>query len=221
MIKINILLSLALLTVACGNQKTTKNTILKKDYAPITITPETVTRITLNDSLRRVFTARGREISKTTRKTLQNELQSAIKVGGIEHAVSFCYTRATEIIDSISIAEQVKIQRLAKKFRNPLNRLDDNQSNLYKSYVLNFMNNHRPYANIGWNEKGSPIYYYPITVKAICLNCHGTQGVEVSEQVAGKIKELYPKDEAMGFKEGDPRGMWAITFPEFKVVDVD
>jgi hypothetical protein len=207
--------------MACENQKTTKENAAKKEYVAVTITPETITSITLNDSMKRVIKTRGREISKITGKALKSELQAAIKTGGPEHAVSFCYTRAMEITDSVSLAQQVKVQRLAKKNRNPLNQLDENQDNLYKGYVITYMNKERPYATVGWNEEGSPIYYYPITVDAVCLNCHGTPGQEVNPKVAEKIAELYPNDNAMGFKVGDPRGMWAITFPEYKVVKVE
>lgn len=214
-------MSLAFLFMACGNQKTTKETASKKDYVPVTITPETVTSITLNDSMQRVIKARGREISKKTAGALKSELQAAIRSGGPENAVMFCSTRAMEITDSVSVAEQVIVQRLAKKNRNPANQLDENQSNLYKGYVLTFMNKERPYATVGWNEQGNPIYYYPITVESACLNCHGTPGQEVNPKVAEKIAELYPDDQAMNFRQGDPRGMWAITFPEYKVVKVD
>lgn len=221
MIRISILLSLAFLIMACANQNTTKETATKKDYVPVEITPKTVTSITLNDSMKRVIIKRGRDISRITGKALKSELQEAIKSGGPEKAVSFCSTRAMEITDSVSVAEQVSVQRLAKKNRNPANQLDENQSNLYKSYVLTFMNKGRPYATVGWNEHGNPIYYYPITVEAACLNCHGTPGQEVNPNVAKKIAELYPDDQAMNFKLDDPRGMWAITFPEYKVVKVD
>lgn len=221
MIRISILLSLAFLIMACANQNTTKETATKKDYVPVEITPKTVTSITLNDSMKRVIIKRGRDISRITGKALKSELQEAIKSGGPEKAVSFCSTRAMEITDSVSVAEQVSVQRLAKKNRNPANQLDENQSNLYKSYVLTFMNKGRPYATVGWNEQGNPIYYYPITVEAACLNCHGTPGQEVNPNVAKKIAELYPDDQAMNFKLDDPRGMWAITFPEYKVVKVD
>lgn len=206
---------------ACGNQKATKETAAKKDYVPVSITPKTVTSITLNDSMQRVIKARGRDISKKTASALKSELQAAIMSGGPEKAVMFCSTRAMEITDSISVSEQVIVQRLAKKNRNPLNQMDENQSNLYKGYVLTFMNKERPYANVGWNEEGNPIYYYPITVESACLNCHGTPGQEVNPRVAQRIAELYPDDQAMNFKQGDPRGMWAITFPEYKVVDVE
>lgn len=221
MIRISILLSLAFLIMACGNQKTTKETATKKEYVPVTIAPKTVTSITLNDSMQRVIKARGREISKITGKALKSELQAAIMSGGPENAVMFCSTRAMEITDSVSVAEQVVVQRLAKKNRNPANQLDENQANLYKGYVITFMNKERPYPTVGWNEQGNPIYYYPITVEAACLNCHGTPGQEVNPKVAEKIAELYPKDQAMNFKQGDPRGMWAITFPEYKVVKVE
>jgi len=224
MIRIILFTSLIFLLAACGNQqasKKVKQAEAKTQYKSIEVIPETVTSIALNDSMQRVIIKRGRDISRITGKALKTELQSAIKNEGIEHAISFCNTRAMEITDSVSLAEQVKVQRLAKKNRNPLNALDENQQNLYKNYVLTIINKQRPYATVGWNDQGNPIYYYPIMVDAVCLNCHGTPGVEVTEKVSAKIAELYPDDQAMGFRDGDPRGMWAITFPEYRITEFE
>ncbi len=51
----------------------------------------------------------------------------------------------------------------------------------------------------------------------MCLNCHGTAGVQVKENTLAKIHQLYPEDRAMNFKEGDLRGVWHIIFnPQIK-----
>ena len=49
-----------------------------------------------------------------------------------------------------------------------------------------------------------------------CLLCHGSTGAtppEVSPEVAAKITEFYPHDQAMGYVKGDIRGAWTIKIP--------
>lgn len=45
-----------------------------------------------------------------------------------------------------------------------------------------------------------------------CLLCHGDDS-QVSEGVRAKLAELYPHDQAMGYKPGDIRGAWTIKIP--------
>lgn len=42
----------------------------------------------------------------------------------------------------------------------------------------------------------------------VCLTCHGT---DISPAVTAKLKELYPKDIATGYKEGDIRGAFVAV----------
>lgn len=228
MMKINFLiLSLTLLVLlGCDNPKNTSDKkdvkeYVKKEYVPVTIKPEVVVNITLTDSLRYQLKERGRVIAAETQKALKRELMNAIAEGGAVHAVSFCNTRAMEITDSISLAETVKIRRIANKFRNPLNEMDTVLHNLYKGYLVNFMNGGRPYATISWDDNGNPVYYYPIKTGGLCLNCHGKVGEDINPEIAAKIAELYPNDKAVDFRLNDPRGMWEITFPEYRVVKVE
>ncbi len=59
---------------------------------------------------------------------------------------------------------------------------------------------------------GVPTFRY---MKAIptaepCLTCHG---VNVAEPVKAKLAQLYPQDQATGFKAGDIRGAFTISKP--------
>ena len=48
-----------------------------------------------------------------------------------------------------------------------------------------------------------------IPTAELCLACHGTK---IDPVVAAKLTELYPRDQARGYKVGDIRG--AFTFIE-------
>ena len=62
------------------------------------------------------------------------------------------------------------------------------------------------------DDKGQKTFRYmkAIPTVALCLNCHGET---LSPEVAAKLKELYPNDQAHGFKEGDLRGAFTIAKP--------
>lgn len=215
-------LAFTLSFVSCsqGGKKVTEKKI-KKEYTPLVIKPAYVEHITMNDSISETLLIRGREIAGKAKVTLKNELRKAIKKDGLEYAISFCSNRAMEIMDSIGMSEQVMIKRLAKKNRNPYNEMSENESNLYKSFVIQNITSSWIPAQVGWDDEGRPVYYNPISTEAFCLNCHGKPDVDIDPNVFAKIKETYPDDKAFDFEVGHLRGMWAITFPEYMVVAVD
>jgi hypothetical protein len=112
----------------------------------------------------------------------------------------------------------VIIKRLAKKNRNPHNATSEEESTIYKGYIMNWISNMPLQSMVTWDDEGRPVYYNPIMTEALCLNCHGTVGEEVNPQLAEKIAQLYPEDKAVGFSLREVRGMWSITFPEYMVV---
>lgn len=48
-----------------------------------------------------------------------------------------------------------------------------------------------------------------IPVGGPCVVCHGEQ---IAEPVAARLSELYPEDEARGYKPGDLRGAFTLTY---------
>lgn len=216
-----ILISLALIVSSCAETQKEKETVEEKEYIPVVITPERVTRITLNDSISKALLKRGRIIAANAKVALKKELKAALAKGGFDHAVTFCKTRAMEITDSISLAEQVYVERLAKKNRNPLNETINDDSTVFKSYIVNWLSGARVQSMVSWDNRGRPVYYNPIMTESMCLNCHGIPGQDINPELAEKIAQLYPDDKATGFKFKDIRGMWKITFPEYMVIDVE
>ena len=62
------------------------------------------------------------------------------------------------------------------------------------------------------DDQGQKTFRYmkAIPTAALCLNCHGET---LSPEVDAKLKELYPNDQARGFKEGDLRGAFTLAKP--------
>lgn len=205
------LFTLTLLLGGCVNQ--TGKTKEKKDKNEKT----GVGTIVLTDSLKSILVQRGDNIAKHAQAAFQVALKGAIQSGGMGYAIGFCNIEALPITDSVSELKQANIKRLAKKNRNPLNATNEAESEIYKAYILEWLNGQVLQARIIPNEEGHPVYYRPIGIQPLCLNCHGVPGQEIPPDLAEKIVELYPEDRAIDFKNGELRGMWAIEFPEYTV----
>jgi hypothetical protein len=171
----------------------------------------------LNDSLSKALINQGNSIAQKAGLSLQKALKAAINEGGLEYAIQFCNVEALPITDSVSESESVEIKRLAKKYRNTLNKTDSVESEIYKTYILDWLSGKPLKPSIMADENHHPVYYNPIYVGALCLNCHGEVGTNINPDLAATISKLYPDDKATNFKQGQLRGMWAITFNGIKV----
>ena len=195
------------------------NTTSHKKEKVATSKPTPVQNIVLNDSVKKSLILKGSSISKQVVSVLQKNLKSAIKKEGIDHAIDFCHNRATLLTDSMSAALGVKVKRVAKKYRNSFNETSPKESDLYKQFIIDWLDRKPLTPKIIPDEKGHPVYYSMIKINNnVCLKCHGTPGKEMPVEREAKIKEYYPTDKAINFKYAEPRGMWVITFPEYKVV---
>jgi hypothetical protein len=103
----------------------------------------------------------------------------------------------------------VTITRVSDKARNPLNSPTKNEQDIIDDYLAD-AENRRPVLQKGDNYKRT--FYAPIVAKGLCLNCHGILGETLSSENNEKIKMLYPLDKAVGYSEGDLRGVWSIMF---------
>lgn len=55
--------------------------------------------------------------------------------------------------------------------------------------------------------------YRPLSVMKQCLDCHGTAAT-LAPSVAGRLKELYPADTAVDYKDRDWRGLIRVSIVE-------
>jgi len=211
-------LLVAILSGSCCNTSNNDKTETEEQTYQTNINqPDTTIYIVLNDSIRGMLTAKGQMISDKAQKAIKSALLVAVKEGGLENALEYCNLKALPITDSVSASENVQIMRLAKKYRNPLNTINNNESRIYNDYEMLVENGDSLYPIILADENNHPVFYKPILVDALCLNCHGTPGEQISPELVKKIVELYPNDKATGFKIGDLRGMWSVTFSDYVI----
>lgn len=149
----------------------------------------------------------GDSVTMLLQKILLENVMQATKAGGPEYAVEFCNEKAIPLTDSISILHNCRIQRISDKPRNPLN-----QPSAADMLVLNRMKMPQHAKAEIMSEAGSIVYYKPIKISmSACLNCHGSN-THISPMTLNALKQKYPADKATGYKEGDLRGIWKITF---------
>ena len=161
------------------------------------------------------YIEKGKLIADDSFKILSGHVKSAIQEGGVGHAIQYCNLKANPLIDSLSKRNNVSIRRISFNARNPLNRPQNHE----KEVLIGFANAHKegrksdPLVVIA--QDGSHIYYQPIYISApLCLTCHGNPGITIAQADYDLILSLYPADAAIGYQEGDLRGMWSITFSE-------
>lgn len=141
----------------------------------------------------------------------KSQLQQALKAGlaeGPAHAIDACRIKAPEIAAALS-TDGVRVGRASDKLRNPGNTGPEWVAPVLDSYL---QSDARQPAEVAL-ENGYIGYAEPIIVQSLCLTCHGEV---LAPEVASAIGELYPSDQATGYKAGDLRGVFWVEYPTHK-----
>jgi len=156
------------------------------------------------------FLQKGDTITALVQKVLLANVMTAMKTGGPVNAVSFCNIHAIPLTDSLAGEYNCIIQRVSDKYRNQANKLSEADAD-----ILAKMSSFNPMKPVLVSENGRMVYYKPIKIAMpACLKCHGSLGKEIDSKTLEIINQKYPNDLATGYKEGDLRGLWKITFLE-------
>ncbi len=133
---------------------------------------------------------------------LKNELIASMQ-SGVDEAIAACNTAAPAIAESLSV-NGVVMGRSSHKLRNPANAAPDWVVPVIDEYLAG---EPKPVTvELGDGRHG---YIEPIMMQPLCLTCHGQ---ELKAEVAEKLAELYPEDQAIGFAAGDVRGVFWVEF---------
>ncbi len=153
------------------------------------------------------FQVQGNAIAKASFKALSGKLKGAVQSGGIASAIQYCNVHAIPLTDSLSRVYNTEIQRVSDRNRNSVNALSASDSVVFADFQAN-PNQDSKVMKYGENI----LFYKPILLKPLCLNCHGELGKTLPEANQKVITELYPEDKAVGYQIGELRGMWKIRF---------
>ena len=150
----------------------------------------------------------GMKYIKMLGGVLKNELQIHMKADktGLA-AMGFCTAKADDITKEVNskLPKYASVRRTAMKTRNPNNAADALDKKVMAEYEASIKAKTFLPADIKVvKESETTRVYKPLVTKGVCLKCHGT---DISKEIQGEIKTNYPKDQAIGFKEGSLRGM--------------
>lgn len=159
--------------------------------------------------------AEAREIIKQYAGALQKTLKASIMTSGPASAIKTCNVHAPGISQQTAALTGWEISRTSEKVRNPAHRPNQWEAEVLRDFARKAGNG----AAIGSlehfaviKENGQPVFRYmkAIEVKSLCLNCHGPH---VAGPVKDAIDDLYPGDQATGYRDGDLRGAFTLKKP--------
>lgn len=165
-------------------------------------------------ALMKEFTEVGNSIAKASFESLSGNLKAAARqsAGGIANAIQFCNMNALPLTDSLSKTFNAKIKRSSLKLRNPANQADSLEAYMLDLYTQILRMKKPMVGKTLLANNGDVRYFAPIMLKSQCLKCHGTVGQDIKDETYAIIKEHYPNDQAVGYQEGNLRGIWSINF---------
>jgi len=147
---------------------------------------------------------KGAELLAPLKANLKTALISGM-AGGPADAIAVCKTEAPRIAGELSV-DGVVMGRSSHKLRNHENVAPAWVTPIIVTYAANGGALTPTGVDLGGGRYG---YVEPIMTQPLCLSCHGSS---LHPDIAAKIGELYPDDQATGFSEGDFRGVFWVEF---------
>lgn len=155
----------------------------------------------------------GRAIAAQFGAELRAELQAAMTEGGPLAAIRVCNEDAPRIARAAAEQSGAEVGRTSNRVRNPANGPDEHE----KGVLVEFAEEIAAGANEQVPERldvladGRVRFMSAIVTQPPCLACHGEQ---LAPPVAAAIDALYPEDQATGYRVGELRGAFTITWPK-------
>ena len=159
--------------------------------------------------------SQARSLAGNLMLSLQGELFAAMKDGGPVKALDVCRVRAPQIAAATATGTPWKIGRTAAKVRNRQNvpdawetaRLEEFRKRLASGEDMKAI---EAFEVVQTGDRPTFRYMKAIGTTSPCLNCHGPA---LAPEVAAKVRELYPEDQAVGFAAGQLRGAFTLSRP--------
>lgn len=159
--------------------------------------------------------SQARSLAGNLMLSLQGELFAAMKDGGPVKALDVCRVRAPQVAVATATGTPWKIGRTSLKVRNPKNapdawetaKLEEFRKRLAAGEDVKAI---EVFEVVPSGDRPTFRYMKAIGTTSPCLGCHGAA---VTPEVATKVKELYPEDQAVGFAAGQLRGAFTLSRP--------
>lgn len=156
----------------------------------------------------------GEPAATTLAQGLAERVMAALGQGSAA-AMDFCATEAQPLTREIQreLGRGLAVKRTSFQYRNPQNAPD-----MYEAMALRYFQDKLteegklPEYYIQLVNHNEYRYYKPLVVADWCLQCHGDP-TQFDPAVQQKLSELYPNDKAVGYAEGDFRGVVRVSIP--------
>jgi hypothetical protein len=154
----------------------------------------------------------GRAIAAAFSSELRTALQAAMAEGGPLAAIRVCNEDAPRIAAAAAEQSGAEVGRTSLKVRNPANRPDEHERAVLAAFAdeIEPGAERPPPERLDVLEDGRVRYLSAIVIQPPCLACHGES---LAAPVAEAVAALYPEDEARGYRLGELRGAFTITWP--------
>lgn len=162
--------------------------------------------------------AEARKVAVEVPPKLLATLSAAIEQGGPQGAIAVCRVEAPKLAKAASEQSGWTVRRVSLRPRNPKAEPDaweragledfdrraaagESPATLEKAEVV--------------LEGGQKVQRYlrALPTQQLCLACHGASA-SLSPAVAAQLRELYPADQAVGYRVGDIRGAMTMKRPQ-------
>ena len=153
------------------------------------------------------LTAEARMQVKAFGGELKQTVQQGMKAGGPTAAIPLCNTEAPQIKARHSQGDW-QVARTSSRVRNP-----DNVADAWEAEVLAQFEQRMAAGESADMMEASRLqdgefrYMKAIPAGGVCMNCHGEK---LTDAVTSRLHELYPEDQATGYRVGDLRGAFTL-----------
>jgi hypothetical protein len=157
---------------------------------------------------------RARELTAKLAGTLMPRLQEEIATHGTARALAVC----AEVAQPLTVeaaGEGASLRRVSLRARNPADRPDEVERRVLEELQAAHAAGELPaeyHLTLDGPEGRELRYFKPIVVQPLCLRCHG-EPENLEPEVRARLSELYPDDQAVGYREGDLRGAVSVSIP--------
>lgn len=158
--------------------------------------------------------ARARELAAGLTAALMPRLQQEVAAHGAAAALTTC-AEVAQPLTAAAAGDGASLRRVSLRARNPADRPDELERRVLEELAAQHAAGTLPpeRQEVVAGPTGRELRYFkPIVVQPLCLRCHG-EPASLEPEVRARLSELYPQDEAIGYRTGDLRGAVSVRIP--------
>jgi len=176
-----------------------------------------IKKINAADIISAVY-ARGIVITTMADSLLSTRLEFMIQEYGIIPTFKQYEKIVKQILDSISNVNNAEIKRISDKTSSM--ELEKFEKELLEAYRFNMKGNLELQDNVQTIDDNLLLYSKPLIINdALCLNCHGIIGKDLTDIGEKMFQSLNTQDTITGYKRGDLIGMWSVWFRKKEIIN--